>query len=38
MKEKAVFLTAQWEYLVMLNYQIPPEILTPHLPKGTELD
>jgi uncharacterized protein YqjF (DUF2071 family) len=22
----------------MLNYQIPPEILTPHLPKGTELD
>lgn len=38
MKEKAIFLTAQWEYLVMLNYQIPSEILTPYLPKGTELD
>ena len=38
MKEKAVFLTAQWEYLVMLNYPVPPEILIPYLPKGTELD
>ena len=38
MKEKAVFLTAQWEYLVMLNYPVPPEIIIPYLPKGTELD
>ncbi|HPH36465.1 MAG TPA: DUF2071 domain-containing protein [Sediminibacterium sp.] len=38
MKEKAIFLTAQWEYLVMLNYPVPPEILIPYLPKGTELD
>lgn len=38
MSERAVFLTAKWEYLVMLNYEIPPEILVPHLPKGTELD
>ena len=38
MKEKKAFLTAKWEYLVMLNYQIPAEILTPYLPKGTELD
>jgi len=38
MKEKKAFLTAKWEYLVMLNYQIPAEILSPHLPKGTELD
>lgn len=38
MKEKAIFLTAEWEYLVMLNYEISPEILLPYLPKGTELD
>lgn len=38
MKEKKAFLTAKWEYLVMLNYQIPAEILSPYLPKGTELD
>jgi len=38
MKEKAVFLTAEWEYLAMLNYEIPHEILAPYLPKGTELD
>lgn len=38
MENKAVFLTAKWEYLVMLNYQIPPEILTPYLPKGTQID
>lgn len=38
MERKAIFLTAEWEYLVMLNYQIPPEILIPYLPKGTQLD
>jgi uncharacterized protein YqjF (DUF2071 family) len=38
MKQKKAFLTAKWEYLVMLNYRIPAEILTPFLPKGTELD
>ncbi len=32
------FLTAQWENLVMANYEIDPEILMPYLPKGTELD
>ena len=36
MKEKAVFLTAQWEYLVMLNYPVPPEILIPYLPSISE--
>ena len=32
------FLTAEWRYLVMLNYEIAPEILMPFVPKGTELD
>jgi uncharacterized protein len=32
------FLTAKWRHLAMLNYEVDPEILLPHLPKGTELD
>ena len=32
------FLTAEWRYLVMLNYEIEPAILLPLTPKGTELD
>jgi len=32
------FLTAQWRYLAMLNYEVPPEILAPLVPRGTELD
>ncbi|MCA9947052.1 MAG: DUF2071 domain-containing protein, partial [Anaerolineales bacterium] len=32
------FLTAEWRYLVMLNYHIDPEVLRPFLPNGTELD
>lgn len=32
------FLTARWENLLMLNYPCPPELLTPHLPHGVELD
>lgn len=32
------FLTAQWRYLVMLNYEVEPESLMPYLPRGTELD
>jgi hypothetical protein len=32
------FLSAHWSYLVMLNYEVPPEILEPHVPRGTELD
>ncbi len=31
------FLTAEWRYLVMLNYEIEPAILLPLVPKGTEL-
>lgn len=33
-----VFLKAKWEYLVMINYEIDPKILLPHLPPATELD
>jgi len=32
------FLTAEWRKLIMANYIVPPELLTPHLPYGTELD
>ena len=32
------FLTARWRYLAMLNYEVPPEILAPLVPAGTELD
>jgi uncharacterized protein len=33
-----VFLTAEWRYLAMLNYEIDPKILAPFVPAGTELD
>lgn len=32
------FLTAEWRYLAMLNYEIDPEVLAPYVPTGTELD
>lgn len=32
------FLTARWRYLAMLNYEVPPEVLQPFVPAGTELD
>ncbi len=32
------FLTARWSNLIMANYEVPPELLTPHLPAGTALD
>jgi uncharacterized protein YqjF (DUF2071 family) len=34
----APFLTAEWRYLVMLNYEIDPFVLQPFVPAGTELD
>ncbi|GAA4337281.1 DUF2071 domain-containing protein [Mucilaginibacter gynuensis] len=36
--EKIKFLTASWKNLVMLNYEVDPEILKPYLPAATELD
>ncbi len=32
------FLTADWENLIMANYEVSPELLTPYLPHGVELD
>lgn len=32
------FLSAEWRYLAMINYEIDPAILLPYVPHGTELD
>lgn len=32
------FLTAEWRNLLMLNYEVPPSLLLPYVPHGTELD
>jgi uncharacterized protein YqjF (DUF2071 family) len=32
------FLAARWRHLAMLNYEVPPEVLIPLVPAGTELD
>ena len=32
------FLTAEWKKLAIANYSIDPDLLTKHLPAGTELD
>jgi uncharacterized protein len=36
--KKNRFLKAQWRNLLMLNYEVEPEILKPYLPAGTVLD
>jgi uncharacterized protein YqjF (DUF2071 family) len=38
MKSTSKFLSAQWHYLAMLNYEIDPACLRPYVPNGTELD
>jgi len=35
---KKVFLSATWEYLVMINYEVDPAVLQQHLPPYTEVD
>ena len=35
---RRTFLTAEWRYLVMLNYTVEPGLLEPLVPRGTELD
>lgn len=32
------FLKAEWRKLIMVNYEVNPDILKPYIPKGTELD
>lgn len=34
----SVFLTAEWQDLVMLNYEVDPQLLEKYVPVGTELD
>jgi uncharacterized protein len=38
MADSRPFLTADWRYLLMLNYEVKPEVLEPLVPAGTELD
>ena len=33
-----VFLTAEWRYLALLNYEVDPALLAARVPPGTELD
>jgi uncharacterized protein len=33
-----IFLQAEWRYLLMINYEIDPQILLRRVPKGVELD
>ncbi|HEV2315233.1 MAG TPA: DUF2071 domain-containing protein [Candidatus Acidoferrales bacterium] len=35
---KRIFLSAEWRSLVMLNYEVDPEILRKRVPQGTEVD
>ncbi len=35
---KKVFLSAEWQNLVMINYEIDPQVLLPYLPAYTEID
>lgn len=32
------FLTTHWKNIVLVNYRVPPELLLPHVPAGSELD
>jgi uncharacterized protein len=37
-RRRRAFLTAEWRWLVMLNYEIDPRVLDPWMPPGTALD
>jgi hypothetical protein len=37
-KVPKVFLTAEWNRLLMLNYDVDKQLLAPHVPRGCELD
>jgi uncharacterized protein YqjF (DUF2071 family) len=38
MSATGTFLSADWRFLLMLNYEVDPSLLQPHVPEGTELD
>lgn len=33
-----IFLTADWRALALVNYEIEPDVLSPYVPAGTEID
>ena len=35
---ESVFLTADWRDLALVNYECDPEVLSPYVPAGTEID
>src|SRR4029453_17629723 len=35
---RSVFLTGEWRYLAMLNFEVDPTLVRPLVPAGTELD
>ena len=35
---ESVFLTADWHNLALVNYEVEPDVLTPYVPAGTEID
>lgn len=37
-KNTAIFLAANWQYLAMINYEVDPEVLQKHIPSFTEID
>ena len=36
--DRSIFLTAEWRYLVMLNFAVDRDVVQPFVPHGTELD
>jgi uncharacterized protein YqjF (DUF2071 family) len=38
MPKPGLFMTAEWNWLVMANYAVEPSLLRPLVPRGTELD
>lgn len=38
MRDRSVFLTAQWRYLALLNYAVDPSLLAERVPPRTEID
>jgi hypothetical protein len=38
MRRRGRFLTAEWRWLAMVNYQVDPAVLAPLVPAGTTLD
>ncbi|MEP1490252.1 MAG: DUF2071 domain-containing protein [Algibacter sp.] len=38
MKSSSIFMTGNWEHLIMSTYQVESKILEPYLPQDTEID